>query len=395
MEVVDTVIRFLNCYMLDSDYNNTVDFNNKTEQIQWFNQHTKWINEEFDYQRKNNNLKVGYSLDELKLINYLIIDNSNGERFFYFIMDKDYVSDNVTNLILKLDLIQTYLFDINFKTCLVERQHIQELNNNNVADRVKLSVDEGLDTGEYRLEKTIDIYNYISNGCYIYTSSERLGISEDERINFLDSSEGGEEGETGTNYSNGRMDKNGLRMIKSFEGFASTPYDIGDGTLTTGYGCTSEFSPSAYNSLLPTCTEQQASEVLGDYAYNNYSLPIKEQLDNDNYNWEYMTQDLFNAMISFAWNSGAYAMSIEWSTLWNMILQGYNITNPTELKNEWAITNIMIGSEYEEGLRSRRTREGLIAIGDYDYTNFVISNVTEGGTITTNEGYGYIPTEYQ
>ena len=398
MEVIDTVVRFLNCYMLDSDYNNTINFTNKQTQIQWFNQHVKWLNEEFDYQRKNNNIKVGYNLDELKLINYLIIDNSNGERFFYFVMEKEYISDNVTNLIIKLDLIQTYQFDITFKDCQVERQHIEQYyessEGNVIANRVGENVNEGLDTGDYSLVSNINLYDYMQNGCYIFTSSERLGVSTDERINFSEETGGGGN-PSNNNYSNGYMDKNGMRMIKSFEGFASIPYNIGDGTDTTGYGTTSVYSTEAFNSLLPSCTEQEASIVLGEFAYSSYSIKVKQQLDDDNYNWDNMTQDLFNAMVSFAWNSGAYAMSINYPTLWNMILNGYNKTNTEELKNTWAITNIMEGSIYEEGLRKRRKIEGEIAVEEYDYMNFIIGNVTEGGYITDNEGFGYIPTEYK
>ena len=197
------------------------------------------------------------------------------------------------------------------------------------------------------------------------------------------------------NFISGYMDKNGLRMVKSFEGFAMYPYNIGDGTNTIGYGCTEVYSPDAYNQLYPSCTEEQASIVLGQFAYTNYSLPYLNQLNEDNYNWGYMTQDLFNAMVSFAWNSGVYAMKYDWSELWNLIITGQNITNPTYFAEVWANTNVMPGTEFEQGLRNRRYREGQIAIGNYDYTNFIISNVSVGGTITTNNGYGYIPREYQ
>ena len=384
MEVVDTVIRFLNCYMLDSDYNNTVDFNNKSEQIQWFNQHTKWINEEFDYQRKNNNLKVGYSLDELKLINYLIIDNSNGERFFYFIMDKEYVSDNVTNLILKLDLIQTYLFDIDFKECLVERQHIQELNNStDVTQRVKLSVDEGLDTGEYRLEKTIDIYNYISNGSYIFTSSERLGISDDERINFLDSSEGGDEGTGGTpntneNYKNGYLDEMGFWAMKSFEGFKSEPYQDTNGYWTVGYGITQAYQLDYYNQFLENPTEENGAKIMGQVVYN-FSSQVKELCDS--YLGEsWLNQNRLNALTSYAYQWGLGGL--ESSGLFGLISSG---ANDTEVYNYYK--NI---TEYSE----RRQQEAEIFLGNYP-NEYLITNWSTLTYITDNGGKGYIPKEYQ
>ena len=184
-------------------------------------------------------------------------------------------------------------------------------------------------------------------------------------------------------------------MIKALEGFASEPYQDSEGYWTTGYGITLDNWPDLYNSLLPSCTEQQASEVLGDFAFCNFSLPQKEQLDACNYNWDYMTQDLFNAMVSFAWNSGAYAMQYDWSDLWNAILRGENKTNPSQFMALWSVTNIMQGSDSEQGLRNRRQREGQIAIGEYDYSNFTISNVTEGGIVDDNFGYGYIPIGYE
>lgn len=391
MEVIDTIVRFANCYMLDSDYNHTVNFSNKQSQLNWFNQRVLWVNSEFDYQRKNNNLKVGYSLNKLKMCNYLIIDNSNGERFFYFIMDKQYISDEVTNLILKLDLIQTYQFDINFKKCIVERQHIQEYINfegkNVITERVKQSVEEGLDTGEYVLDSERSIYNYLTNGCYIYTSSERLGVSNDERINFQSEEEGGGGGPTGTNYLNGYADKNGLKFLKSVEGFASEPYNIGDGTNTTGYGITELYQPSYYNQLLPTCTEQQASEIMGQVMFN-FSGTIKNALDSDNYNWDNMTQGLFNACTSFAYNSG----NITTFGIYDMIL---NNDSKEAIATAWETTNIMPGTEFEEGLRNRRMKEANMVRGIFNYEELQISNVTSGGYITDNNGYGYIPTNYR
>ena len=187
-----------------------------------------------------------------------------------------------------------------------------------------------------------------NKGSYIITSSEPLGITNSSTPS---------DSEGSTSYLNGYMDANGIRMIKALEGFASEPYQDSEGYWTTGYGITLDNWPDLYNSLLPSCSEQQAAEVLGDFAFCNFSLPQKEQLDACNYNWDYMTQDLFNAMVSFAWNSGAYAMQYDWSELWNAILRGENKTNPSQFMALWSVTNIMPGSDSEQGLRNRQTKK--------------------------------------
>lgn len=398
-----TSMMLCNCYMLDSNYNHTVDFKNKESQLAWFYSKAVYTLNESMYQRKNElEIRVDKSISDLNFCNYLITRNDDGKDYFYFIMDKEYVNDYTTTLYLKLDVIQTYLFlllNYNFKSCLVDRQHIKrwdtDSNGNITPSRYYSMEDEGLELGEYQIGLIHNVYDYTNKGSYIITSSEMLGISNETRGSSANGGGGGDTPSYDYTYLDGYMDKNGLRMVKSFEGFSSLPYNIGDGTDTIGYGCTSEHSTDAYNSLLPSCTEEQASIVLGEYAFSSYSLPIKEQLDQNKYNWNNMTQDLFNAMVSFAWNSGAYAMQYNYPTLWNMIIEGYNITNPSALAEQWAITNIMEGTEYEEGLRIRRTREGQIAIGIFDYTEFLIANVQDGGYITDNNGYGYIPSEYQ
>ena len=388
---MNTSLMLCNCYQLDSNYNHTVDFKSRESQLNWFTIRSMYTLTNNMYQRKSENvIRVDKPLNSLNNVNYVVANNlDDGTRYFYFVINKEYVNDYTTTLVLQLDLIQTYLFDINFTTCLIDRQHVKRWSVASNGDKKPNyqyeQEDEGLELGEYVIKKRTSIYDYTNKGSHIIVSSEPLGVNDNS--NSIPNT-------TSKKYLNGYMDKNGLRMIKSLEGFASTPYNIGDGTNTIGYGVTEVYSTSAYNSLLPSCTEQQASEVLGDKVYFSYSSALKSQLDSDGYNWGYMTQDLFNAMVSFAWNSGAYAMRTNYNELWQLILNGENKNNPNNLSSVWSTTNIMVGSEFEQGLRTRREREGLIAIGQYNYSNFIISNVTEGGTITDNEGYGYIPIEY-
>lgn len=381
--------------MLDSDYNHTVHFTNRHNQLLWFNQYVLFENNDFDYQRKNNNIKVGYSLEDLRLVNYLIITNDNGEKFFYFIMDKVYINDEVTELILQLDLIQTYQFDLDFKECLVEREHIKEYYLDS-SDTPKIdydviyNIEEGLDTGEYLLHTSTNLYDYKKNGCYVFTSSERLGVSNDGRINISTDSSGGSDsgGSSGSNFNLGYMDKNGLKFLKSIEGFSPVPYNIGDGTNTVGYGITEVHQPTYYAQLLPSCTEQKASEVMGEVCYN-FSKQIYDSLKAEDYDFNYMTQGLFNAMTSFAYNSGVGGLKIQ--EIWTMILNNDSLTNIAE---KWKTTNIMPGSEYEEGLINRRALESKMVLDSLNYDSIIIYNTETKEPITDNNGYGYIPKGY-
>lgn len=393
---MDTQVKFLNCYMLDSDYNHTVHFTNRHNQLLWFNQYVLFENNEFDYQRKNNNIKVGYSLEELKLVNYLIISNDNGEKFFYFIMDKVYINEEVTELILQLDLIQTYQFDLDFKECLVEREHIQEYytdseGNVKIDYDVFYNIEEGLDTGEYLLYTSNNLYDYKKNGCYVYTSSERLGKSNEERVNISTDNSGGSsdsEGSSGSNFKLGYMDKNGLKFLKSIEKFSPTPYNIGDGTNTVGYGITEVHQPSYYAQLIPTCTEQKASEIMGEVCYN-FSKQIYDNLKAEDYDFNNMTQGLFNAMTSFAYNSGIQGLKIQ--EIWTMILENKSLQ---EIAQRWTTTNTMPGSIYEEGLIKRRELESKMVLDSLNYDSIIIYNAVTSEPIKDNNGYGYIPKGY-
>lgn len=388
---MNTTILLCNCYQLDSNYNHTVDFNSRESQFNWFTIHTVHTLSNNMYQRKQENeIRVDKSLTELNSCNYVVITNlDDGTRYYYFIIDKQYVNDFTTSLFLQLDLIQTYLFDINFKSCLVDRQHVKRWDESNGSKRpvsIYAQEDEGLELGEYQIKKRTVLYDYTNKGSHIIVSSEPLGVVDSEPPHPVTPSD--------NNYENGYLNADGLRMIKALEGFASEPYQDSEGYWTTGYGITQANHEDLYNSLLPSCTEEQASEVFGDFAYNNFSKIIYDDLNEDGYNWEYMTQDLFNAMVSFAWNSGARAMKYNWTELWNSILNGDNINNPSNLQTIWRETNIMVGSPSEEGLRNRRLTESKVALGQFDYSEFIISNVTVGGTVTDNMGYGYIPTMY-
>ena len=172
--------------MLDSDYNHTVNFNSKETQLNWFISKSIYCLNNNSYQRKSEfNIRVDKTLNELKNCNYCLIINEDNTKYFYFIMNKEYVNEYTTSLTLKLDLMQTYLFDIKFIPCLVDRQHIQKwtkfANGQKQPALYYAQEDEGLEIGEYEVNKITTLYDYSNKGSYIICSSEMLGESNEKR----------------------------------------------------------------------------------------------------------------------------------------------------------------------------------------------------------------------
>ena len=177
----NTIIELINAYELDTDYNHTPWFSSKTAQQSWFRNKVipNGIIDNNMYQRKDGNYIIEMSLSELQYCSYMIARNSTNEVYYYFVIDKEYVSDDMTRLLLQLDVIQTYMFDFTIQNSLIEREHIDRWDSSGVAK--PLFIDENLETGEYVLKNKSTIYDYRNKGTYFITSSDRLGISNDGR----------------------------------------------------------------------------------------------------------------------------------------------------------------------------------------------------------------------
>ena len=175
----------------------------------------------------------------------------------------------------------------------------------------------------------------------------------------------------GDGWKNGEISENGLAMIKSFEGFSSTSYDLGDGTMTIGYGTTSKYDPIHYYQLAPKCTELQASMVLQE-SLKFYSSQVLNQVNKSGRDLSDFTQVHFDALVSFQYNEG----SIQDEHFWEMFCNGDSYESIAEqMKN----TKIGFGG----GVVTRRKAEAhLFATGEYPEVN--IYDYGTGTTITTN-----------
>lgn len=193
----DTIIKLCNCYDMDINHQHIPLFKTIESQRAFFDIRTKFKLVDTSYKRKYNSLKVDKTIEDLKWVNYVVALNSNGEHYYYFVTDKVMLSENSSMLILKLDVMQTYMFDFDMQTCLIERQHEDRWYYTNGKRKPNFSrVEENLEVGEYNLDKTNTVYDYTNNGVYFITSSDMLGVSDDERPK-KDDEGGGGGGETG------------------------------------------------------------------------------------------------------------------------------------------------------------------------------------------------------
>ena len=119
----------------DNAYTNVRYFKNRQEQEGYFNVNTLFVN------AINVNFNVGnllkttitfnaedQQLNRLLSCNYLIVKNNSNVKdfdyFYYFINNSFQLSGNQISLDIELDVINTYLLDIEFTDCLIKRGHL-------------------------------------------------------------------------------------------------------------------------------------------------------------------------------------------------------------------------------------------------------------------------------
>lgn len=154
MSAPSGVIYLIANAVIDNTYQNTIDFKTAEEQLAFWRSNSKYALHEYSYIRKQRQyIHVDKSLEELDAINYLIFrSNDNSGRWWYcFVTDKEYVTDSSTYVYFEIDVIQTYLFDIEVKPSYVLQEHQDRWTAEHKP--IYSRTDEGLEYGtEYTLE---------------------------------------------------------------------------------------------------------------------------------------------------------------------------------------------------------------------------------------------------
>lgn len=136
---------------LTNRYDHTLYFKTIEDQTKYFN--ACKVNEFYDYTflRDRWTIKVKAAHVSAREWTYLFFENPPipftnpimKKRYYYFITDVKYISENCTELSLEMDVIQTYMFDWELRPCYVEREHSET---DGIGEN---TIDEGLDVGEF------------------------------------------------------------------------------------------------------------------------------------------------------------------------------------------------------------------------------------------------------
>lgn len=124
---------------------------------------------QLSYAKPNTPINISLPFNAAYKYNYLRVSNplqpisgDTPKSFYYFITNIRYIAPNTTELMLQLDVWQTFFADVEFGRCYVERGHIGIANENadNLNGREFLTVPEGFDMGnEYTIRK-VDAHKF-------------------------------------------------------------------------------------------------------------------------------------------------------------------------------------------------------------------------------------------
>lgn len=386
---------------IDNSYRNVMNFASKSA-LTTFMQNRTVINigeVNVKYDGTIPVIDVSRPYGDLINIDYVWIHSLNPTiDTYYFVQQKEIRATGVTRLSLDLDVFTTYQFELDFQTCMIERQHEHRWLSDGNPNISRLLVAEGLPEHEYQtdfLEYTPGISAFTEGnlirtdlGTVVYTTSSPLDITTGGTGGGSDEPDEPSSGGCG-DLTQGIPSADGFVFVKGYEGLAQYARDIGDGHQTIGYGCTESNWPTYFNQLVNNqpVSEQLASEVFASLIITEFGIPLRDKLETDGI-LDDITQNMFDALLSFVYNAG-YGSLIN-SDMYASVVAG----NYQEAYDYWLTTNILPGTQFEDGLRARRLAEAKMFLnGTYELRPISIINASGAitGYVTDNDGKGYIP----
>ena len=144
----DGKVNILRGVPVDPEYKHTLYWTSAASQASYFAGLTKNQYDHMMYIRETGRLRAPCCSDDIDDCNYLMYKNEQYvDKWFYaFIKHVYYVNDNACEIEFEIDVLQTYLFDIDIRQSYIERQHT-------VTDHIGENViPENLDIGHYQIQ---------------------------------------------------------------------------------------------------------------------------------------------------------------------------------------------------------------------------------------------------
>ena len=135
---------------IELDERNQLTFANLTAQTNYFLSLTYLEEDDATYVRKDNVIRfptdpTGTTYEDLLQYNYCMYQNTayDSKWFYAFITGIKYINDGMSEITIETDVIETWKFDIVYKSSFIEREHTND------DTRGANLVPENLETGEY------------------------------------------------------------------------------------------------------------------------------------------------------------------------------------------------------------------------------------------------------
>lgn len=367
-------IKLLTIPFLDTNYNNVIDFENKTQMINFFkNKNGLLFDRNIKAHSTLNSIAISKSINELQTFDYLIVDY----KYFYFIVSKQVINDNNTTLYLKLDVFNTYYYDTYFMPSFVDRCHVPRW----IDDLPTFNIeDEGVNYGDY-VQKSKEVIGK-HNDSLVVISSVPMGKVFTRTADI---------GGSGILWEEGKLSAKGFRFIKGFEGFAPYKYQDSGGYWTIAYGVTKHGEPTIYSELVAQqpVDEETGAKVSYDLKNKNYGSKILSAFKGMGLD----KQCQFDALVSVAYNCGVGAITGD-NTLTRALVE--NINDKEYVRRVWENFKITSNGVVLEGLKARRKEECKMFF-DEEYEVRSIATLDSSGningTVTENNGNGWLPNE--
>lgn len=127
----NSIIKIMHNVPLDDTYNHTIKFASLSAQQTYFSgvNVVKYTLDDQSYQRvEKGKMRIEIKAEDLYDCNYLAFQNTSfGNKWFYgFITGVEYVNNVTSEISFIIDVMQTYLFDVQVGQCFVEREHVTD-----------------------------------------------------------------------------------------------------------------------------------------------------------------------------------------------------------------------------------------------------------------------------
>ena len=148
---------------------NQILFKTKEEQESYFRNRITKTYSECRYQNRHATLRVKGYVEDIRNSNYGFYTNyykGNIKTYYFWIVQRNFLANEVTELTIVLDTFQTWLFDLNFEPSFVERCHVSD-------DTVgKNTLEEDFALGDYMSIVKQGVGELQGEVCYFLATSD-------------------------------------------------------------------------------------------------------------------------------------------------------------------------------------------------------------------------------